>query len=156
VPIAGTSEDSLIGAKMNSGPNPGFWGTYAQYLYTGFIFRRSPVHPTFSFYCGYEHYLLYGDGFSQYEDPKYNDIRYMEMPTVFYELKAGCALPFRKLTNRNCSIQLNLGYKWVDYGDLAFKDTPLSAYTTGSLKDKYGTAGKFTASISIFLWSNWE
>lgn len=154
VPINGTSQDSIIGAKMNNNPNESLWGTYAQYFELGFILNKK-LKPSFIFYAGNEQFLLYDDSFAKYEDPEHGDIRYITMTTRFYEFKVGCAIPFKKFADKPFSLNLNLGYKWVDYGSLKFKDTPLNAYTNGSLNDKYNACGKFTASVSFIVWSNW-
>jgi len=154
VPINGTSEDSLIGAKMNSNPKGSLWGTYAQYFEVGFILNKK-LKPSFSFYAGNEHFLLHDPSFTKYEDPEHGDIHYVSMTTFFYEFKVGCAIPFKKFSDKPFCLNVNLGYKWVDYGALKFKDTPLNSYTNGSLKDKYNSCGKLTASISFIIWSNW-
>jgi hypothetical protein len=154
-PINGLSEDSLIGAVMNNNPNGNLWGTYAQYLEVGFILNKR-LRPSFSFYAGSEDFLLHDNGFTKYEDPEHGDIHYVSMTTSFYEFKVGCAVPLKKLTDKPFCINANIGYKWVNYGVLQFKDTPLSAYTNGSLQNKYNVCGKLTASISIIIWSNWN
>ncbi|MCW3083572.1 MAG: hypothetical protein JWP12_938 [Bacteroidetes bacterium] len=155
VPINHTSEDSLVGAKMNGSPGNSMWGTYSQYVQAGFILVKYKWKPTISFYLGREDFLLYG-GFAQYEDPENHDIDYVSMTTTFYELKLGCTIPFKKMWNLPCNPIINIGYKWVDYGKIQFASAPLSAYTTGDLADKYRNQGKLTVSLSFYVWSNWD
>lgn len=155
VPINGISEDSLIGAKMNGSPGHGLWGTYSQFFQVGFILNKKTIS-SYSFCMGFEEFLLHDDGFKYYEDPKYGDIDYVGMQTIFYEFKIGYAIPFKKFETNPFCLNLNLGYKWVDYGGVRFNKTPLSAYTTGSLENKYNASGKITLSLSFTLWSNWE
>ncbi len=144
VPINGRSQDSLIGAKMNGNPGHSLRGTYSGFLQAGFMLKKKR-HPSFSFYMGIEEFLLHDDSFRYYEDPKYGDIDYVGMATIFYELKGGCQIipdgPF----------YFNIGYKWVNYDGLQFKNTPLSAYTNGYIENKYNKSGKITLSISIML-----
>ncbi len=153
VPVNHRSEDSLVGAKMNSADNS-LWGTYSQYVQAGIVLIKYKCKPTISFYMGWEDFLLHG--FAQYEDPKYQDIDYVEMTTTFYELKLGCTIPFKKLSNLPYNPIINIGYKWVDYGTMEFGNTPMSKYTTGSLADKYRNQGKLTVSLSFYIWSNWD
>lgn len=155
LPISGTSEDSLIGAKVNSNTKESLSGTYAQYLQVGFILNKK-LKPSFSFYAGHEDFLLSDPGFTKYEDPKYQDIHYVSMTTTFYELKVGCAIPLKLFSGEPFCLNVNIGYKWVDYGELKFNGTPLNAYTSGSLKDKYSSCGKMTLSVSFLIWSNWH
>ena len=155
VPINGTSEDSLVGDKMNSNPGHSLWGTYSQFIHVGFILNKK-FKPSFSFYIGREEFLLHDKSFTRYEDPEHGDINYVGMPTKFYEFKIGCTIPLKILSTKPFSPNINIGYKLVDYGQLAFNSTPISAYTTGNLKDKYGRGGKITISISFYIWSNWH
>lgn len=154
VPINGTSEDSLVGATMNSSPGKKLWGTYSHFIHVGFILNTK-MKPTINFYMGKEEFLLHG-GFAKYEDPEHGDINYVGMLTKFYEFKIGCTIPFKKISTKPFSPCINIGYKWVDYGQLAFNSTPISAYTNGNLKDKYGRGGKITISVSFYIWSNWH
>jgi hypothetical protein len=154
-PINGLSEDSLIGAKMNSGPGNSLWGTYAYYIQAGFIIDRK-LRPSFNFYFGSEEYLLHDDKFTKFEDPTNGDINYVGMNTLSYEFKLGLAVPFSFFSEKPYCLNLNLGYKYVDYGKISFYKTPLSAYTKGNLANKYNKTGKITLSISYMFWSNWE
>ena len=149
-PITDTSESRLIGAKMNDGGS-NLWGTYAQHAEIGFILNKK-FRPSFSFYIGTQEFLLHDKGFAQYEDPKYKDIDYVGMRTTFYEFKIGCGLPVKA----PFSLNLNIGYKWVNYGNLKFNSTPISSYTTSSLKNKYGSCGGITLSLNCIFWSNWK
>ena len=155
VPIPANGIDSVIGAKMNSSPGKDLYGTYAQYAVAGFMLNQE-MRPVVTLYIGNEEYLLHDGAFYKYEDPKYNDIDYVGMSTTVYELKVGLSLPQPEFLNFPFAPHLNIGYKWVDYGSLKFKDTPLSAYTTGSLADKYRFGGKVTVGISFLMWSNWK
>lgn len=150
VPITDTNESRVIGNKMNAG-GKNLWGTYSQHAEIGFILNKG-LRPSFFFYVGSQEFLLHDDGFRQYEDPEHGDINYVGMRTTFYEFKIGCGLP----APAPFSLNLNVGYKWVNYGDLKFNDTPLSAYTSGSLKNKYGSSGGLTFSLTFLLWSNYK
>ena len=154
LPINGTGEDSLIAAKMNSGGN-NLWGTYAQYMELGFILNRK-FKPSCFLYVGSEEFLLHDPAFEKYEDPEHGDIDYVGMNTTFFELKLGCSLPSSNFFEEYHSVNLNIGYKWVNYGSIAFGSVPLIAYTNGSLKNKYNACGRFTLSVSVMVWSNWE
>ncbi len=154
VPVNATNEDSLVGAKMNNSPGTSLSGTYSQFIHVGFLLNTK-FKPTVSFYMGQEEFLLHG-GFSRYEDPDHGDIDYVGMSTKFYELKIGCTIPIKSISENPFSPNINIGYKLVDYGLLAFNSTPISAYTNGNLKDKYGRGGKFTVSVSFYIWSNWH
>ncbi len=153
-PINGLSEDSLIGANMGASNNQVLWGTYSQFLQAGLILNNK-FKPSISFYYGNEEFLLHNSTFAQYEDPQHHDINYVGMQTNFYELKIGCTLPFKSYSDQPFCLNLNIGYKWVDYGTLSFNKTPLSAYTTGGLDKKYSAGGKLTISLSFVIWSNW-
>jgi len=156
VPINGMSEDSLIGARMGAYSGIGLWGTYSQYIQVGFILNKK-LKPSCSFYTGWETFLLYDRGFAHYEDPENGDIDYVAMRTTFYEFKIGCALPVKWFSKKPFCLNLNVGYKWVNYGILEFEETPLSAYTTGSLEKKYHASGKITVSLSFIVWlQNWR
>jgi hypothetical protein len=152
-PINGTSEDSLIGAQMNTDAIDHLWGTYSSFFQIGFILNNK-FKPTISIYKGEERFLLYGP-YAKYEDPEHGDIKYVGMSTRFYELKCGFTIPIKKITEKPFTPNINIGYKWVDYGQFEFGSTPLSAYTNGSLKDKYRHSGKLTISLSFYIWSNW-
>lgn len=153
-PINGTNEDSLIGAQMNTGARENLWGTYSTFLQVGFILNNK-FKTAISFYKGREDFLLYGP-FAKYEDPEHQDIKYVAMATKFYELKFGFTIPIKKISKKPFVPYINIGYKWVDYGQFQFKSTPLSAYTSGALKDKYKINGKLTLSLSFYIWSNWN
>ncbi len=152
-PINGYTEDSLIGARINTTNGKDLWGTYAQFLEAGFILNKK-IAPTFTFYYGSEQYLLYDRAFTQFEDPKYGDIHYVEMNTVYYEFRLGFGIPLKFETSTSV-INVSIGYKWVDYGNFEFNKTPLSSYTTENLINKYHNAGKITLSVSVIMWSNW-
>jgi hypothetical protein len=152
-PINGTSEDSLIGDQMNTNAIDHLWGTYASFFHVGFIINNK-FKPSISLYKGHEEFLLYGP-YAKYEDPEHQDIKYVGMMTRFYELKFGFTIPIKKTKQKSFTPNINIGYKWVDYGQLQFNSTPLSAYTNGSLKDKYKGNGKLTISLSFYNWSNW-
>ena len=155
VPIVGTSLDSLIGAKMNSDPEKEeFYGTYGQHLEVGLMLNRK-WKPTLSFYAGKEWILLHDNSFKKYTDPINGDISYVSMQNQFYEGKIGCTIPFKSFRGKFFCLNVNLGYKWINYGDFRFNNTPLSDYTQGDLARKYATDGRFTASVSFLIWSNW-
>ena len=153
IPINGTSEDSLIGAQMNTDAIDHLWGTYSSLFQVGFILNNK-FKPSISLYKGREEFLLYGS-YAKYEDPKNQDINYVGMTTKFYELKFGFTIPIKKISKKPFTPNINIGYKWVDYGQFQFNSTSLIAYTTGSLKDKYKGNGKLTISLSLYIWSNW-
>lgn len=155
VPIDGMSEDSLIAAKMNGKPGKSLWGTYAYYFQVGFILNKK-IKPSFSLHIGTEHFLLFDNSFTPYEDPQHGDIDYVGMRTLFYEFKIGGTIPFKNFSKKPRCLNLNIGYKWIDYGALKFSNTPLNAYTWGYLEDKYNTAGKITVSLLFIGWTNWE
>ncbi|MFI5151132.1 MAG: hypothetical protein ACHQRM_15475 [Bacteroidia bacterium] len=154
-PIKGLSEDSLIAAKIGGSNGPGLFGTYSQFVQIGIVLNKR-MKPSCSFYYGNEEFLMFDHAFTQFEDPKYGDIDYVGMSTTFYELKLGCTLPFKRYASDPFCLNLNIGYKWVDYGSLAFNKTPLNAYTSGALDRKYNADGKITISISFTMWSNWK
>ncbi len=149
VPINDTNESRAIGVKMNDG-GKNLWGTYSQHAEIGFILNRK-FRPSCSFYVGTQEFLLHDDSFKKYEDPEHGDINYVGMRATFYEFKIGCGLPFKA----PFSVNLNIGYKWVNYGDIKFNNTPLSAYTMGTLKNRYSSSNGLTLSISFMAWSNW-
>ena len=153
VSISDTSESQYIGVLMGPRNGKAFSGNTAFYLHCGFILNTK-FKPSLNFYYGEENYNLYDQGLTKYEDPKYGDIHYVGMPTKFYEVKLGCTLPLKIITNKPFCLNLNIGYKWVDYMQLKFSDTPLSAYTKGSLADKYRYNNKFIISLSYTMWSN--
>lgn len=152
-PIVGYSLDSLIGAKMNNSPGQDFRGAYSQYLHFGVVLNVK-VRPIIQFYWGMEQMLLFDDSFTSFTDPEYSDIRYVDLNTMFYELKVGVGIPFPKW-DKSFSISINAGYKLVDYRDFRFEDTPLAAYTNNSFAGNFRFSGKFTASIGIVFWTNW-
>ena len=155
VPINGKSEDSCIAVQMGVKHGEGLGNTYSQFVEAGFILNWK-WRPSINFYFGNEEFLLFDDAFRQYEDPKYGDIKYVGMSTTFYSLKFGCAIPLKNLTDRNYSLHLQIGYKWVNYDDLSFGKTPLSKYTNAAFANRYKTDGKLTISLTLFVWSNWE
>ena len=155
VPLNTKNEDQVVAAKINQGPGGSLWGTYSQYLQAGFILNKK-MKPSFSFCYGGEEFLLHDAGFRFYEDPKNGDIDYVGMSTTFFEIKIGCGFPFKHAEELPGALNLNIGYKWVDYGTMTFNKTPLSAYTNGDLAKKYHEAGKFLISVSLTLWSNWK
>ena len=155
VPINGYTEDSLIGAKMNSSPGGSLWGTYSQYIHVGFILN-SKIKPAISFYMGREDFLLHDNSFTHFEDPKNGDIDYVGMTALFYELKIGCGIPIKWFSPDNPhALNLNIGFKHVNYGDMSFDDTSLSEYTKGNLAEKYSLNEKCTLSISYIAWTDW-
>lgn len=153
-PINGASEDSIIGAKIYSSPGNSLWGTYAGAFQVGIIILKNKFKPTFSFYSGFTEYLLHDREIAKYEDPEHGDIDYVGMSSTFYEFKIGAMIPIKN--KRPFSAHLNIGYKLTNYGLIKFKDTPLEAYTTGNLSDKYNKTGIMTISISFTTWSNWR
>jgi len=155
VPIADTSEAQYIGILMGPRNGDSFIGTVAYYLHVGFILNKT-FNPSLNFYYGEEDYFLNDRGLAIYEDPDHGDIHYVSMPTKIYEIKLGCTLPLKIISNKPFCFNLNIGYKWVDYGLFKFADTPLSAYTKGSLADKYRFNNKLTISLSYTFWSNWK
>ena len=155
VPINGKSEDSCIASQMGTKHGEGLWGTYSQFVEAGFILNWK-WRPSINFYFGNEEFLLFDNAFRIYEDPKYGDIKYVGMSTTFYSIKLGCTIPFKNLVEVNGSLQLQIGYKWVNYDDLSFGKTPLSKYSNVAFANKYKTGGKLTISLTLFIWSNWE
>ncbi|MBL7930679.1 MAG: hypothetical protein JNL60_02190 [Bacteroidia bacterium] len=149
VALPDSGEAQLIAREMNAG-GKGLWGTYAHHAAIGFMWNKG-IRPCIFFYVGSRDLLLQDSEFAKYEDPEHGDIDYVSMDTKFYEIKIGCGLPGKV----PYAINFTLGYKWTNYGDLKFKNTPLSDYTTGSLKNKYGFSGGFTASICCMIWSNY-
>jgi hypothetical protein len=157
-PIIGNKTDSLIGASMlnlkNKVPDYSFEGTYAQFLQIGFFLNKYKLKPSISFYKGREQYLLFSK-LLKGTKPKDPDYRYGEMATTFKEIKFGINIPLKYFANKPYSINLNAGYKWGSYGNIQFEKAPLSAYTNNTLAGNYNSFGKFTASISFIIWSNW-
>lgn len=152
VPVPDTSESQMIGAIIGSGTGDGFWGSNGYCLHFGFMLNNK-WKPAVHFYCGQDFFYLYNRGLARYEDPVHGDIDYVGMGTNFYELKLGCALPFKWLARHPFSLNINAGYKLVDYDGFKFGDTPLSYYTTGGLDKKYRYNGKITLSLSFMVWS---
>lgn len=155
VPIAEKSEGSYIGVLMGPRKGDAFNGTTSYYFKAGFIWNVK-FKPSLNFYYGDEDFFLNDRGLAIYEDPEHGDIHYVSMTSKFYEIKLGCTLPFKYLAEKPFCINLNIGYKYVDYGEFKFGDTPLSAYTTGELADKYRLNHKLTISLSYIIWSNWK
>lgn len=155
VPINGISEDSLVGAKMSGSPNDDLWGTYSQFIHAGFIWNKK-FKPSLNFRIGWEDILLHDRGFAKYEDPEHGDIDYVGLQAAFYEFKFGAAIPFKKWGDKHLCLNLNAGYRLMNYREVSFGNTPIGAYTTGNLADKYRISGKFTFSISFMVWSNWD
>ncbi|MFL5762983.1 MAG: hypothetical protein ACJ77K_03515 [Bacteroidia bacterium] len=152
--IPGNTEDSLIGAIMNTRSLKRFGDCYAHYFHAGF-FVNSRYRPGISFYYGKEEHLLHADGFIKFEDPQNGDINYVGLLCRFYEIKAGFSFPYAKMDEKPLALNLNIGYKWMDYGNITFGQTDLSEYTTGHLANKYNRTGKFTVSLVFMIWSNW-
>lgn len=155
VPISDTNESQYIGILMGPKNGEAFYGTTAYYFHIGFIWNIK-FKPALNFYYGDEDFFLNDLGLARYEDPEHGDIHYVGMPSRFYEIKLGCTLPLKCLTKKPFCVNLNVGYKRVDYGQFKYGDTPLSAYTTGELADKYHLNHKLTISLSYAIWSNWK
>lgn len=155
VPTADTNEARLIGIQMGVRNGEGLWGTYGYFFHAGFIWNNS-WKPSIDLYYGDESFLLYGDGFARYEDPKHGDINYVSMTTHFYELKLGATLPIHYLDKKPFTLHLHVGYKWVDYGHFQFNETRMSDYTSSDVAGKYRYDGKLTVSLSFMGWSNWK
>lgn len=157
-PIIGNKTDSLIGASVlnlkNKIEDYKFEGTYAQFLHVSFMLHKYKLKPIISFYTGREQYLLFSK-LLRGTKPKDPDYRYGTMRSTFKEIKLGVNLPLKYFEKRPYCINLNAGYKWGSYGNIQFENTPLSAYTKNNLTPKYSSFGKFTASISFIIWSNW-
>jgi hypothetical protein len=157
-PIIGNKTDSLIGASVinlkNKVPDYSFEGTYAQFLQVGFMLNKYKLKPMISFYTGREQYLLFSK-LLRGTNPKDYDYRYGTMGTTFKEIKLGVNVPLKYFADKPFCININAGYKWGSYGAIQFEKAPLSAYTNNNLASKYNTFGKFTASISFIIWSNW-
>ncbi len=152
-PIIGGGFDSLIAAKVNSNPRKDMQGSYAQYYQFGFILNTR-FRPNISYCNGNEQFLLYDNAFRNYIDPK-GDISYVSIPTKYHEIKIGCGIPFKSMKKTNFIINFNIGYKWVNYGEVSFNNTPLSKYTTGNLAEQYKHNNKLTYTITFLRWSNW-
>lgn len=155
VPITEKNESSFIGELMGKKKGEAFSGTTAYYFHVGFIWIIK-FKPSLNFYYGDEDFFLNDIGLARYEDPEHGDIHYVGMPSKFYEIKLGCTLPLKYLTKKPFCVNLNVGYKHVDYSQFKFGDTPLSSYTTGELADKYHLNHKLTISLSYTIWSNWK
>jgi hypothetical protein len=159
VTVNNNRTDSLIAASMYNLTNKvdeyEFTGTYAQYLAAGFIYNKSIFRPSISFYTGREQFLLFSK-LLRGSKPGNSDYRYGTMVSTFKELKFGLAIPIPKFKDEAFAVHLNVGYKWIDYGAIRFEDTPLSAYTSGQIADRYRKTGKCTISLSFIIWSNWN
>ena len=94
VAIADTNESQAIGNKMYSGDD-NLWGTYSQHAEIGFMWLKLKWRPSVTFYMGRQEFLLHDAAFVKYEDPKYQDINYVGMTTMYYELKAGFGWPLK-------------------------------------------------------------
>ncbi len=158
-PIIGNKTDSLIGASVinlyNKVDDYSFEGTYAQFLQIGFMLNKYKLKPSISFYTGKEDYLLFSKLLRGTKPNKDPDYRYGTMRTNFKEIKLGINIPLKYFENKPYAINVNAGYKWGSYGDIQFENTKLSAYTNNNLTSKYNRYAKLSASISIFIWSNW-
>jgi hypothetical protein len=149
-PIQTSGQDSLVGALMNNGGNR-LWGTYSQYLHFG-IGLLNRFRPTLSFHFGYEHFLLHDQQLRKYVDPEYGDIDYVGMRTSFYELKLGFVLPFKNWNKSIFAPNISFGYQWTDYNGFKFDTTQMEDYTSADFVQKYNRTGKFTVSLTFYLW----
>jgi hypothetical protein len=156
VPIKGAGEDSLIGAKMYSSPKGDLWGTYGGFFQAGFLWNKNKFKPTAILCVGLEDFLLHDKNFINPKYPEDKEQDHLGLWTTFYEFKIGGAIPIKTIIDQRFYPFINIGYKWVDYDGLFINSTPLSAYTTGSLANKYNASGKITLSVSFLLWSNWD
>jgi hypothetical protein len=158
-PIVGSKTDSIIGASVinlkNNVADYSFEGTYSQFLQVGFLLNKFRLKPSITFYTGREQYLLFSK-LLKGTKPSDPDYRYGSMSSTFNEIKVGLNIPLNYFDDKPFCINVNAGYKWGSYGSIAFEGTPLSAYTNNNLASKYNSFGKFTVSISIIVWSNWE
>lgn len=152
--VENSEHDSLVGVSLFRLTNKeqGFFmtGTYSLHLQGGFIWNNSRFRPLLMFYAGTEKFVFRTPLFFNYQ----NYQEYISMNSVFYEIKAGIGLPV--LRDKPWSVNLNAGYRHIDYRQISFDGTPLSVYTDGAIAEKYSKNDKLTVSVSIIWWSNWN
>lgn len=152
-PVTNDLHDSLVASSMfhlaNNEQGFSMQGTYSLHLQAGVLWNSNFLRPLILFYYGSEQYVFWTPVF-------YNSENFREsisMNANFYEIKAGIGLPF--LRDKPWAVNLNIGYRHIDYRNISFDGTPLSVYTDGNIADKYTQNDKLTFSFSIIWWSNW-
>jgi len=156
IPVAAFgSKDSVVGASMYNIANDksGYflWGHYGLHLHTGAVFTASKLKPSIDFYIGGSEYVFYS-GLVNETDPLWG-YDWISMGTSFYEVKLGVnVLYVNNFYDFPGSLNLNIGYKRVNYGDISFNGVPLSRYTANNLADKYKSGGKLTLSLCYSMW----
>jgi hypothetical protein len=163
-PIIGNQKDSGVAvsvytmAQKTDVSNYNMWGFYSQYLDVGFILTRFHLKPTLTYYRGFEDYVLwtpFAQSLTKHND-SYHD--WISMSGRFNELKAGIDLVglFNKENPFSGSLEINIGYKWMNYGGLYFFNVPIADYTNQDLADKYNLEQKITFGISFKKWMTWR
>lgn len=160
-PISGNQHDSLSAISvynMAQGAKDFYmFGYYSQYIDAGFILTRYRLRPSVSFYMGWENYVLFTPT-AHFLDPNNESYsEWIDMQAAFKEVKLGMdALRIFSKKNLPFTLDIHVGYKWLNYKNLSFAGTPLSTYTNDQLTEKYRHGEKMTLGFTFRYWTNWS
>lgn len=153
-PVTGEKDDSLVGASMYHLCNKeqGFYmdGTYSLHVQAGLLWSNNFLRPLIMFYTGTEQFIFRSPLFFD----SGNNQEWISMDASFYEIKLGIGLPLLRETP--FAINLNGGFRHIDYHNISFENVPLAEYTHGAIAERYSASNKWTLSISLIWWSNWK
>ena len=164
MPIQGYSLDSLIGAGMNQRAK----GNQNHYNIDGFtsvglhfgIILNTKFRPSIQFYRGSETLEFNINNIEMFFLPNNYDLNYHGIYIKYAnEVKLGISLVPKNTFYFPFSLCLNLGYKWLDYGELGLAGVSLSSLTNNHDFSGYNKQGKITLSFSIMLLNHtkgWE
>jgi len=160
-PVTGNLHDSLAAVSVYNMAQKKkdfyMFGFYAQYIDAGFILTQYRLRPSISFYSGWEDFVLFTPDahFLDLNNESYSE--WISMQANFKEIKLGLdLLGIFNHHNLPFTLDANVGYKWINYKNIAFENTSLSVYTNDQITEKYNTAKKLTFGINFRYWTNWQ
>jgi hypothetical protein len=148
--IDSVKADGLFQHANGEDNNFNFNGSTLQGFHIGFILNNE-YRPMIQYYRTSESLEFYNSKLGQFHPPNF-DYYYTGIGFTAHEIKVGMSflgdylfLPY--------SINMNIGYKWINYNGIGFENSSFSEYTEGHDFSHFDKTGKITLSVSILLLS---
>ena len=156
IPVLGYSLDSSVGAGLNSRAN----GNADHYNIDGFtsnslhfgLILNMKFKPSIQYYRGSEKLEFNITNIDEFFSPNNNDNKYQGIiAKSANEVKIGISLILKNIFYYPYNFNVNLGYKWLDYGRLGLGDVNFSTLTNNHDFSSFSKQGKITLSISMMF-----
>ena len=154
-PLPEFGKDSVKAAgliRLANGENLNYRldGSTSQGFHVGFILNNE-YRPMIQYYWTSESREFYNNDLGQFHPPNF-DYYYTGIGFVAHEIKIGMSF-LGDLLYYPFSINLNVGYKWINYKGIGFEGSSFSDYTGGHDFSHFDKTGKLTASLSLLFFN---